>query len=91
MATESGRKLYNQRPRIAETTFGIMKSVMGLRQFLLRGLAKVKTEWRWATTAFNVIKLVRVIGRLRGVQVIARGKLKPGKRGDLGTLLKDRL
>jgi transposase len=65
MATESGRKLYNQRPRIAETTFGIMKSVMGLRQFLLRGLAKVKTEWRWATTAFNVIKLVRVIGRLR--------------------------
>ena len=65
MTSESGRQLYNQRPRIAETTFGIMKSVMGLRQFLLRGLVKVKTEWRWATTAFNVIKLVRVIGRMR--------------------------
>jgi transposase len=65
MATDSARQLYNQRPRIAETTFGILKSVMGLRQFLLRGLEKVKTEWRWATTAFNVIKLVRAIGRMR--------------------------
>ena len=65
MATAAARQLYNQRPRIAETTFGIMKSVMGLRQFLLRGLEKVKTEWRWAATAFNVIKLVRAIGRLR--------------------------
>jgi transposase len=71
MATASGRQLYNQRPRIAETTFGILKSVMGLRQFLLRGLEKVKTEWRWATTAFNIIKLVRAIGRMRA----ASGKL----------------
>ena len=31
---------------------------MGLRQFLLRGLEKVKTEWRWACTAFNLGKLV---------------------------------
>jgi len=65
MATEAARQLYNQRPRIAETTFGILKSVMGLRQFLLRGLEKVKTEWRWGLTAFNVIKLVRAIGRMR--------------------------
>jgi transposase len=65
MAQPTSRKLYNQRPRIAETTFGIIKSVMGLRQFLLRGLEKVKTEWRWAATAFNVVKLVRSIGRLR--------------------------
>jgi hypothetical protein len=65
MASESGRQLYKQRPRIAETTFGILKSVMGLRQFLLRGLEKVKTEWRWAITAFNLVKLVRAIGRLR--------------------------
>ena len=65
MASESGRVLYNQRPRIAETTFGILKSVMGIRQFLLRGLEKVKTEWRWAATAFNLMKLVREIGKLR--------------------------
>jgi transposase len=65
MADPAARAIYNQRPRIAETTFGIIKSVMGLRQFLLRGLEKVKTEWQWAATAFNVIKLVRAIGRMR--------------------------
>lgn len=65
MASESSRQLYNQRPRIAETTFGILKSVMGFRQFLLRGLEKVKTEWLWAATAFNVMKLSREIGKLR--------------------------
>lgn len=59
------RELYNQRPRIAETPFGILKSIMGIRQFLLRGLPKVQTEWRWAATAFNLGKLVREIGRLR--------------------------
>jgi transposase len=65
MSSESSRQLYNQRPRIAETTFGILKSVMGLRQFLLRGLEKVTTEWLWAATAFNVMKLSREIGKLR--------------------------
>jgi len=65
MADPAARAIYNQRPKIAETTFGILKSVMGLRQFLLRGLDKVKTEWRWATTAFNLGKLVRYVGRLR--------------------------
>jgi hypothetical protein len=38
---------------------------MGLRQFLLRGLEKVKTEWNWGVTAFNVGKLVRHMARLR--------------------------
>jgi transposase len=65
MASDGGRKVYNQRPRIAETTFGIIKAVMGIRQFLLRGLEKVKTEWLWACTAFNLGKLVRELGRLR--------------------------
>jgi transposase len=65
MATPGARQRYNQRPRIAETPFALLKSVMGLRQFLLRGLEKVKTEWRWAATAFNLVKLVRGIARLR--------------------------
>ena len=65
MATERARLIYNERPRIAETPFGILKAVFGLRQFLLRGLEKVKIEWRWATTAFNLKKLVRELARLR--------------------------
>jgi len=65
MSGDGARTLYNQRPRIAETPFGILKQIMGMRQFLLRGLEKVKTEWLWATTAFNVIKLSREIGKMR--------------------------
>lgn len=65
MAEAPARKLYRQRGRISETTFGILKSVLGLRQFLLRGLVKVKTEWLWAVTALNLAKLVRQIARLR--------------------------
>jgi transposase len=68
MASQSARELYKQRPRIAETTFGIIKSVMGLRQFLLRGLEKVKTEWLWAVTAFNLVKLARHMGAVRAAR-----------------------
>jgi transposase len=65
MASAEGQRLYQQRAHIAETPFAILKAAIGLRQFLLRGLPKVKTEWRWAATAFNLGKLVREIARLR--------------------------
>ena len=65
MATPEAKERYNQRPRIAETTFGILKGVFGIRQFLLRGLKKVRIEWLWAATAFNLIKLVRELGTAR--------------------------
>jgi transposase len=65
MKTPTAKLIYDERPRIAETSFAILKSVFGLRQFLLCGLEKVRTEWRWAVTAFNVMKLVRCVARLR--------------------------
>jgi transposase len=65
MATEDARALYRQRPHLAETPFAIVKSVMGFRQFLLRGLEKVKTEWRWAITALNLGIIIRAIATLR--------------------------
>jgi hypothetical protein len=65
MSEPSVRERYERRVWIAETPFGVLKSVMGLRQFFLRGLEKVKTEWRWAATAFNIVKLTRGIMRLR--------------------------
>ena len=65
MSTDAARELYHQRPRIAETPFAILKSVMGIRQFLLRGLEKVKTEWLWGVTAFNLRKLVCAIVAMR--------------------------
>ena len=65
MSTAEAKERYNQRPQIAETTFGILKGVFGIRQFLLRGLPKVRIEWQWAATAFNIIKLVRELGTMR--------------------------
>ena len=50
---------------MAETPNAVIKQVMGLRQFLLRGLDKVRTEWLWACTAFNIRKLISIIAKVR--------------------------
>jgi transposase len=63
--TEEGRKIYHRRFHLAETPFAILKGAMGIRQFLLRGLEKVRTEWRWACTAYNLKKLARSWSALR--------------------------
>jgi hypothetical protein len=36
---------------------GIIKSVMGLRQFLLRGMSKVLGEWALVCLAWNVKRM----------------------------------
>ena len=54
-----------RRLHAGETPFAVIKAAMGLRQFLLRGLDHVKTEWLWACTAFNLAKLIRDVARLR--------------------------
>jgi transposase len=53
LETDAGRKLYALRKQTVEPVFGIIKSVMGFRQFLLRGLAKVSGEWALVTLAYN--------------------------------------
>ena len=65
LKTEAGQEAYAKRAHLAETPNGYIKQVIGLRQFMLRGLDKVRTEWLWACTAFNVRKLVIAIGKLR--------------------------
>ena len=42
--------------------FGIIKAVMGFRQFLMRGLEKVATEWGLVTLAYNVKRLHKLCG-----------------------------
>ena len=63
--TPVGRELSQRRLSYTEGVFGLIKSWMGLRQFLLRGLAKVRIEWLWACTAYNLKRLVSEIARLR--------------------------
>jgi hypothetical protein len=65
LKTESGKKAYAQRAHWAETPNGFIKQGIGLRQFLLRGLDKVRAEWLWACTAFNIRKLILAMGLLR--------------------------
>jgi len=38
---------------------------MSFRQFLLRGLQNVKTEWLWTCAAYNLRKLVADVRRMR--------------------------
>jgi Transposase DDE domain len=57
LQTFEGKKLYAKRKHIPEPVFGIIKSVLGFRQFLLRGLAKVKAEWTLVTLAWNLKRM----------------------------------
>jgi transposase len=68
MQTEAGRTTYNRRMHIGETQFAIIKHILGVRQFLLRGLEKVRTEWCWVCTAYNLKKLIAVLAALRAEQ-----------------------
>ena len=54
---KKGRLVYALRKQIVEPVFGQMKHVRGLRQFLLRGLAKVRGEWSLWCTTHNLLKL----------------------------------
>ncbi|MCK4625283.1 MAG: IS1182 family transposase [Phycisphaerae bacterium] len=65
MKTESGKAIYASRAPLVETNFALIKEWMGFRQFLLRGIEKVRTEWLWACTAFNLKKMIHAMRRLR--------------------------
>ncbi len=53
------RSRYRLRKQIVEPVFGQIKQARGFRQFLLRGLDKVKAEWAMICTAHNLTKLAR--------------------------------
>ena len=60
LKTQAGRALYALRKHTVEPVFGIIKHVMGFRQFSLRGLDKVSGEWRLATMAWNIKRMHRL-------------------------------
>lgn len=57
LRTEEGRRIYRIRKSTVEPVFGIIKEVLGFRQFLLRGMEKVALEWDLVCTAYNVKRL----------------------------------
>ena len=61
LKTREGKAIYKKRKETVEPVFGIIKSVMGFRQFLLRGLDKVNLEWELVALAYNVKRLHKLM------------------------------
>ena len=59
MATPEAQK-YGRRSRIIEFCHAWIKSKLGLRQFHLRGLAKVQMEMLWACLTYNLQQWIRL-------------------------------
>ena len=57
LRTPAGKKTYGLRKQTPEPVFGIIKSVLGFRQFLLRGLDKVRGEWSLVTMSWNLKRM----------------------------------
>jgi transposase len=62
LQTKEGKKRYALRKQTPEPVFGIIKSVLGFRQFLLRGLEKVRGEWSLVTMAWNLKRMFALAG-----------------------------
>ena len=60
LQTQAGAKVYSRRKTIAEPIFGQIKHARGFRQFLLRGIEKVRTEWALVCATHNILKMYRV-------------------------------
>jgi len=57
LQTKAGRAAYALRKQTVEPVFGIIKSVLGFRQFSLRGLIKVSGEWTLVCLAWNLKRM----------------------------------
>lgn len=72
MATDEGKKIYSRRRHAVERVFATTKQQFGARCFLTRGLAQVQCEWDWLISAFNLHRLMTLVGKV--------GPPKPSKR-----------
>jgi len=57
LATPEGKALYARRKTTSEPVFGVIKHVLGFRQFLLRGLKAVDGEWNLVSIAWNLRRM----------------------------------
>ena len=62
LRTPEGRAMYAKRKSTVETVFGIIKQVLGFRQFHLRGLESVQGEWNLVCMAWNLKRLYALAG-----------------------------
>jgi len=65
LKTKEGKKIYLKRMNAAESPFGHLKVNLGFRQFSLRTLKKVKSEWKLLCGAYNIMKIFNLKQALR--------------------------
>jgi len=80
MATIEGRAVYALRKSTVEPVFGIIKSVLGFRQFHLRGLDSVSGEWTLVTMAWNLKRLFNLRSAASRTATPARPKPSAARR-----------
>ena len=65
LLTDKGKKEYQKRMHTVEPVFGNIKFNIGFRQFLLRGLSKVKGEFNLMCIAHNIKKIATFFKKRR--------------------------
>ena len=60
LQTKAGAAVYAARKTIVEPVFGQIKQARGFRQFLLRGIKKVRGEWALVCATHNILKMYRL-------------------------------
>jgi len=60
LKTKAGKAVYAARKTIVEPVFGQIKHARGFRQFLTRGIDKVRGEWALVCLTHNILKLYRL-------------------------------
>jgi transposase len=66
LKTKAGQQIYSKRKETVEAVFGQIKAARAIRAFLLRGLEKVKGEWKLVCLTHNILKLWRHLWLDRG-------------------------
>lgn len=62
LQTPEGKAIYAKRKSTVETVFGIVKEVLGFRQFHLRGLDATRGEWNLVCMAWNLKRMYALAG-----------------------------
>ncbi len=65
METAQAKEIYRQRGAVAEFPNAWIKDKLGLRQFHVRGLLKVKLETLWVCLTYNIQQWIRLVWRPR--------------------------
>ncbi len=62
--TADGKAIYSRRKTIVEPVFGNIKHNLKFREFLLRGLKKVRAEFTLMAIVHNILKIAKFLKKL---------------------------